>query len=64
MPQLAYSVSDLQQKTKQATIHDLMHANHVYRLAQKWALQDKQKLIFRMVQSGFTSFKRKDTEVV
>ena len=47
MPQLAHSVSYLQQKTNQATIHDLMHANNVSRLAQKWALQDKQKLIFR-----------------
>ena len=31
MPQLAYSVSDLQQKTNQATIHDLMHAHNVIR---------------------------------
>ena len=52
MPQLAYSVSDLQQKTNQATIHDLMHANNVLRLAQKLALQDKQKLIFRPLLFG------------
>ena len=26
MPQLAYAVSDLQQKTSRATVHDLHHA--------------------------------------
>ena len=29
MPQLAYHVSDLQQKTGKATVHDLFHANRV-----------------------------------
>ena len=29
MPQLAYHVSDLQQKTSRAIVHDLHHANNV-----------------------------------
>merc|ERR1712012_1002763 len=33
MPQLAYSVSDLQQKVSQATVGDLVHANNVLNLA-------------------------------
>ena len=37
MPQLAYHVSDLQQKTAQATVHDLVHANHVLELAKQWS---------------------------
>ena len=37
MPQLAYHVSDLQQKTAQATIHDLVHANHVLEWAKQWS---------------------------
>ena len=36
MPQLAYHVSDLQQKTSQATVHDLVHANHVLEWAKQW----------------------------
>ena len=47
MPQLAYGVSDLQQKTSNATIHDLVHANNVLGLAKRWAETDKQKLVFR-----------------
>jgi hypothetical protein len=47
MPQLSYAVSDLQQKTADATVHDLCHANNVLSLAKKWAAQDKQKLRFR-----------------
>ena len=46
MPQLAYAVSDLQQKTSIATIHDLSHANNVLGFAKKWAEVDKQKLRF------------------
>ena len=45
MPQLAYNVSDLQQKVAQATVGDLVHANNVLNLAKKNA-QDGQKLIF------------------
>ena len=37
MPQLAYAVSDLQQKTSEATVHDLSHANRVCSLAKQWA---------------------------
>ena len=37
MPQLAYHVSDLQQKTAQATVHDLVHANHVLEWARQWS---------------------------
>ena len=37
MPQLAYHVSDLQQKTAQATVHDLVHANHVLEWAKQWS---------------------------
>ena len=37
MPQLAYHVSDLQQKTQQATVTDLVHANHVLGFAKKWS---------------------------
>ena len=44
MPQLAYSVSDLQQKTSRATVHDLHHANKVTDWTKKLALVDKQKL--------------------
>ncbi len=47
MPQLAYAVSDLQQRTSEATVHDLSHANRVLGLAKKWASDHKQKLIFR-----------------
>ena len=46
MPQLAYHVSDLQQKTSKATVHDLVHANKVTEWARQWALVDKQKLKF------------------
>jgi len=46
MPQLAYHVSDLQQKTKSCTVHDLAHANKVTEWAKKWALEDHQKLKF------------------
>ena len=46
MPQLCFGVSDLQQKTSIATIHDLCHANNLLALAKKWALVDKQKLHF------------------
>lgn len=35
MPQLAYHVSDLQQKTAQATVHDPVHASHLL----EWARQ-------------------------
>ena len=37
MPQLAYHVSDLQQKTSQATVHDLVHANRVLEWAKQWS---------------------------
>ena len=47
MPQLAYSVSDLQQKTSCATVHDLSHANNVLKLAKQWAENDKQTLQFK-----------------
>jgi len=47
MPQLAYAVSDLQQKTSEATVHDLSHANRVLGLAKQWAKNNQQKLIFR-----------------
>ena len=46
MPQLSYAVSDLQQKTASATVHDLHHANKVMDWTKRWALQDKQKLKF------------------
>ena len=46
MPQLAYTVSDLQQKTAQATVHDLAHANNALSLAKRWAKEDKQCLRF------------------
>lgn len=35
MPQLSYSVSDLQQEVDIATVGDLIHANHVRNLAKK-----------------------------
>ena len=35
MPQIAYSVSDLQQKVAEATIGDLIHANNVLNQAKK-----------------------------
>jgi hypothetical protein len=47
MPELCYAVSDLQQKTAIATVHDLCHCNNVLNFAKKWALIDKQKLVFR-----------------
>ena len=46
MPQLAYAVSDLQQKTATATVHDLHHANKVLEWNKKLALQEKQRLEF------------------
>ena len=46
MPQFAYSVSDLQQKTSKATVHDLHHANEVTDWVKGLALVDKQKLKF------------------
>ena len=46
MPQLAYSVSDLQQKTSKATVHDLHHCNKVFEWCKRWALIDKQRLKF------------------
>ena len=46
MPQLSYSVSDLQQRTSVATVHDLHHANKVLEWTKRWALVDKQKLKF------------------
>jgi len=39
MLQLAYHVSDLQQKTTQAIVHDLVHANHVLEWAKQWSAQ-------------------------
>ena len=45
MPQLAYSVSDLQQKVSQATVGDLVHANNVLNLAKK-NVEDGQTLRF------------------
>ena len=45
MPQLAYSVSDLQQKVSQATVGDLVHANNVLNLAKK-NVEDGQVLRF------------------
>ena len=45
MPQLAYSVSDLQQKVSQATAGDLVHANNVLNLAKK-NVEDGQVLRF------------------
>ena len=39
MPQVAFHVSDLQQKTTQATIHDLVHANHILEWAKQWSAQ-------------------------
>ena len=47
MPQLSYAVSDLQQKTQIATVHDLCHANNILALAKRWAELDKQQLVFR-----------------
>ena len=47
MPQLAYAVSDLQQKTSESTVRDLSHANHVLGLAKQWGKNNQQKLIFR-----------------
>ena len=47
MPQLSYAVSDLQQKTAVATVHDLCHANNVLSLAKGWAEKDDQKLRFK-----------------
>merc|ERR1711996_94238 len=46
MPQLAYSVSDLQQRTSVATVHDLHHANKVLEWTKRWALVEKQRLKF------------------
>ena len=39
MPQLAYHVRDLQQKTVQAIVHDLVHANHVLEWPKRWSAQ-------------------------
>ena len=46
MPQLSFHVSDLQQKTKSATKHELVHANRVLDWAQQWVNRDKIKLRF------------------
>ena len=46
MPQLAYSVSDLQQKVAQATVGDLVHANNVLNAAKRQVAQG-QKLNFK-----------------
>ena len=47
MPQLSYAVSDLQQRTAVATVHDLSHANNILALAKRWAELDKQQLVLR-----------------
>ena len=49
MPQLAYAVSDLQQKTEGSTVKDLVHANRVLTTAKNWACRDNQCLIFRPI---------------
>ena len=46
MPQLAYAVSDLQQKVAEATVGDLVHANNVLNAAKRQADQG-QKLHFK-----------------
>ena len=46
MPQLAYAVSDLQQKVAKATVGDLVHANNVLNVAKR-SVQQNQKLNFR-----------------
>jgi hypothetical protein len=46
MPQLSFHVSDLQQKTKSVTVHELIHANRVLDWAQQWVNRDKTKLRF------------------
>jgi hypothetical protein len=46
MPQLCFAVSDLQQRTAIATVHDLCHANNVLNFAKQWAEKDNQKLRF------------------
>ena len=40
MPSIAYDVSDLQQRTPEATVADMMRANSVVRDAQKKAQED------------------------
>ena len=45
MPQLAYSVSDLQQKVSEATVGDLVHVNNILNLAKK-NVDDGQTLRF------------------
>ena len=47
MPMLSYSVSDLQQRVSQATVHDLVHANNILNLAKRWCKQQNAKLVFR-----------------
>ena len=39
MPLIAYDVSDLQQRTSTATVHDLLHANVVLRKAKEYCRQ-------------------------
>ena len=46
MPQIAYAVSDLQQKVAQAEVNDLVHANNVLFAAKRHAKQG-QKLLFQ-----------------
>ena len=46
MPQLAYSVSDLQQKVAKSTVGDLVHANNVLNQAKRQVAQG-QKLLFQ-----------------
>ena len=46
MPQITYSVSDLQQKVSEATVGDLVHANNVLNLAKRHVNQG-QKLVFK-----------------
>ena len=48
MPPLAYHISDLQQKTAQATIHDLVHANHVLEWAKQWSTSGIRLKFFRL----------------
>ena len=52
MPQLAYAVSDLQQKTSGATVKDLVHANCVLTTAKNWAFKDNQCLMFRPISAS------------
>ena len=44
MPEIVYRVSDLQQRTNEATIHDMNVANNLLSDVKEYALMNKQRL--------------------